>query len=46
MLFFDLDSINRPYKIVLLVFRGVAVRSAATYPRPKESGNTAKESCF
>lgn len=46
MSFFALDSINRPYKIVLLVFIEVSVRSADTYPRPKESGETAKEICF
>lgn len=46
MSFSAFDSINRPYKIVLLVFMGVAVRSAATYPRTNESGKTAKDICF
>lgn len=40
------DSINRPYLIVLLVFTGEMVRAAAPYPRAEASGVSIEGACF
>ena len=40
------DSINRPYSIVLLVFRGRVVMAAAPYPRAEASGDSIEGVCL